>query len=82
MQIEKAERILMEYEEIISSMKDTLDEMKYKQGTVYTQDEVEGIEVEFEQIKNEYEQHSQLFNSTVMPPLRYGYEVIKNSLKK
>lgn len=62
-------------------MQNRLDRKKSMQGTIYTKDDIEEYEVEVEQTKKEYEQLSQGFNSTVMPPLRYAYDVIKNSMK-
>ncbi|HDR8043511.1 TPA: transcriptional regulator, partial [Bacillus cereus] len=82
MQIEEAESILVQYEKTISRMEVVLDKMKDKQGNTFTQDEVKEFEFEVERTKNEYEQHLLNFNATVIPSLRYTYDVIKNSLKK
>ncbi|MBJ8128922.1 MltR family transcriptional regulator [Bacillus cereus group sp. N3] len=80
-QIRIIESTLDKYEKVISEMQDRLDKKKSMQGTIYTKDDIGEYEVKVEQTKKEYEQLSQVFNSTVIPPLRYTYDVMKNSMK-
>ncbi|PGW57512.1 transcriptional regulator [Bacillus thuringiensis] len=73
------ESSLESYEKVIGEMQELLATMKEEQRP---QEDIKEFEARIEQSNKEYEKYSQAFNSLLMPPLKYTYEALKNSMEK